>query len=223
VALAGVAGVFNVFDEQVADTIEIGWKGQFADDRVSASLAYYDTELSGAYYFIFLVASSTQNLGSLDEVQYDGLEFELNALLTDNLSLNLGIATMNSEITADAQIPYVVGQEAPLVSDYTFNLGVNWTKPMSNGMEFVVRSDYHSIGDTYWGPGDPANTPLAWNQTVRDPVNVVDLRVGLQGDDWSATVWAKNLFDEEYNDEFSHPFVWKAMPQRWGVQYTKSF
>ena len=26
VALAGVAGVFNTFDEQIADTLEIGWK-----------------------------------------------------------------------------------------------------------------------------------------------------------------------------------------------------
>ena len=86
VALAGVAGVFNTFDEQIADTIEIGWKRQFADGRVNTSLAYYTTDLTGAYYFIFLVASSTQNLGSLDEVEYDGLEFELNALLTDNLS-----------------------------------------------------------------------------------------------------------------------------------------
>jgi iron complex outermembrane receptor protein len=224
VALAGVAGVFNTFDEQIADTFEIGWKGELADGRVNTSLAYYTTELSGAYYFIFLVASSTQNLGSLDEVEYDGVEFELNASLTDALSLNLGIAVTDSEITADAQIPHVVGQEVPLTSDYTFNLGVNWIKPMSNGLEFVVRSDLHTIGDTYWGPGDPAGFgPLAWNQTVRDPVNVVDLRVGLQGNDWSATLWAKNLFDEEYNDEFSHPFVWKALPQRWGIQYTKDF
>ena len=140
VALAGVAGVFNTFDEQIADTFEIGWKGQFADGRVNTSLAYYTTELSGAYYFIFLVASSTQNLGSLDEVEYDGIEFELNARLTDALSLNLGVATMNSEITADAQIPHVVGQEVPLTSDYTFNLGINWAKPMSNGREFVVRT-----------------------------------------------------------------------------------
>ncbi|HEY9182407.1 MAG TPA: TonB-dependent receptor, partial [Gammaproteobacteria bacterium] len=80
VALAGVAGVFNTFDEQIADTFEVGWKGQFADGRLSTNLAYYDTDLSGAYYFIFLVSSSTQNLGSLDEVHYDGLELELNAL-----------------------------------------------------------------------------------------------------------------------------------------------
>jgi iron complex outermembrane receptor protein len=190
---------------------------------MSTSLAYYMTDLTGAYYFIFLVASSTQNLGSLDDVDYNGIEFELNALLTDNLSLNLGIAVMDSEITADAQIPYVVGQEAPLTSDYTFNLGFNWTKPLDSGLEFTWRTDFHAIGDTYWGPGDPANTPLAWNQTIRDPVNVVDMRIGFQRDDWSAVLWAKNLLDEEYNDEFSHPFVWKALPQRFGIQYTKDF
>ena len=86
VALAGVAGVFNTFDEQIADTIEIGWKGQFADGRVNTSLAYYTTDSSGAYYFIFLVASSTQNLGSLDEVEYDGLEFELERVADGHLS-----------------------------------------------------------------------------------------------------------------------------------------
>ena len=223
VALAGVAGVFNTFDEQVADTIEVGMKKQFASGRVSANVAYYDTDLSGAYYFIFLVASSTQNLGSLDEVEYSGLEFELNALLTDNLSLNFGASWMDSEITADAQIPHVVGQDVPLVSDYTLNLGVNWTKPMSNGFELVVRGDYHGIGDTYWGPGDPAGTPIGWNQTVREPVDVLDVRFGVQSDSWSMMLWAKNLLDEEYNDEFSHPFVWKAQPQRWGISYSKNF
>jgi len=49
------------------------------------------------------------------------------------------------------------------------------------------------------------------------------MRLGVQGDDWSVALWAKNLLDEKYNDEFSHPFVWKALPARWGVQYSKSF
>jgi iron complex outermembrane recepter protein len=223
VAGAGVAGVFDTFDEQIADTIEVGIKTQLADGRVNANLAAYSTDLSGAYYFIFLVQSSTQNLGSLDEVHYDGLEFELDARVTDNFSLNLGLATMNDEVDRDAQIPYVAGKHVPLVSDYTVNLGANWVKPLSNGMDFVVRGDYRIIGDTYWGPGDPGTNPLPWDQTVRDPVNTLDLRVGVQNDDWSLTVWAKNLTDEEYNDEYTHPFVWKGLPRRWGVQYTRNF
>src|SRR5262245_30749858 len=80
VALAGVAGVNDTFDKQIADTIEVGIKTQLADNRVNLNAAIYDTDLDGAYYFIFLVASSTQNLGSIDQVHYSGIEFELNAL-----------------------------------------------------------------------------------------------------------------------------------------------
>jgi len=226
VALAGVAGVFDTFDEQIADTIEFGVKAQFNDDRVNTNFSIYSTDLDGAYYFIFLVDSSTQNLGSLDEVEYQGIEFELDALLGDNFELNLGLAVMDSEITADAQIPHVIGQEVPLVSDYTFNLGGTYRKPLQNGARFFIRADYQIIGDTYWGPGDSDPTmrfPLPWNESVRDDVNLLDLRIGVQGDDWSASVWAKNALDEEYNAEFSFPFVWKAQPDRWGVQYTKEF
>jgi iron complex outermembrane receptor protein len=223
VALAGVAGVFDTFDEQIADTIELGVKAQFAEDRINTSFSIYDTDLEGAYYFIFLVASSTQNLGSLDEVSYQGIEFELDALLAENFELNLGLAFTDSEIESDASIPHVVGQKVPLTSDYTLNLGSTYRHPLQNGAEFFIRGDYRIIGKTYWGPGDPGTSPLPWDQSPRDDVSILDMRMGVQGDDWSVALWAKNLLDEEYNDEFSHPFVWKALPARWGVQYSKSF
>jgi len=223
VALAGVAGVNDTFDKQVADTIEFGIKTQLADNRVSLNAAIYDTDLDGAYYFIFLVESSTQNLGSIDEVHYDGIELELNALLTDNFSVNVGLASMDSEIEGDSQIPHVVGQQVPLAPEYTANLGVNWNKPLNSGRSFVVRGDWRAVGETWWGPGDVAVSPLPWNQLPRDPYNLLDVRVGMQGDDWSVMLWSKNALDEEYNEEFSHPFVWKGMPQRWGIQYTKDF
>jgi iron complex outermembrane receptor protein len=226
VALAGVAGVFNTFDEQIADTIEVGVKTQLANNRVNLNAAYYSTDLDGAYYFIFLVASSTQNLGSLDKVHYDGIELDVNARVSDNLDVNVGIAVTDSEIEADASIPHVVGQHVPLSSDYTLNLGATWTKSTNafGGADLVLRGDYRIIGKTYWGPGDPAAAgPLAWDQNPRDDVSVLDVRFGFRGDDWSATLWGKNALDEKYNDEFSHPFVWKALPARWGIEYTKNF
>ncbi|MEO8465504.1 MAG: TonB-dependent receptor [Gammaproteobacteria bacterium] len=225
VALAGVAGVFNTFDQQLADTIEFGVKTQLANKRVNLNAAIYSTDLTGAYYFIFLVASSTQNLGSLDKVHYNGIEFEMNALLTDRLDLNVGVALTDSKIKADAQIPYVVGKHAPLSSDYTFNLGATWTKPthVFGGADLVLRGDYRIIGKTYWGPGDPSVTPLAWDTSPRDPVDLLDLRFGFKGKDWSATLWGRNVLDEKYNDEYTHPFVWKALPSRFGLEYTKNF
>ena len=223
VALAGVAGVNDTFDKQIADTVELGIKTQLANNRVNLNAAIYDTDLDGAYYFIFLVASSTQNLGSLDKVNYKGIEFEINALVTDNLSVNIGLAKMDSEIKDEAQIPHVIGRKVPLAPESTVNLGVNWTKPLGSGRSFVVRGDWREVGATWWGPGDVAVTPLPWNQLPRDPYSLLDVRVGMQGDDWSAMLWSKNALDEKYNEEFSYPFVWKGQPERWGIQYTKDF
>ena len=112
----------------------------------------------------------------------------------------------------------------PLAPEYTANVGVNWTKPLNSGRSFVVRGDYRAVGETWWGPGDvSAPPPLPWNQLPRDPYSLLDVRVGLEGDDWSAMLWSKNALDEEYNAEFSYPFVWKGDPMRWGIQYTKDF
>jgi iron complex outermembrane receptor protein len=225
VSLAGVAGVKDTFDQQIADTIEVGVKTRFNNNRISLNAALFDTDLDGAYYFIFLFSSSTQNLGSIDKSHYKGVEVELNANLTDNWNLNFAYATTDSNIKADAEIPQSVGTKVPLVPQYTLNVGTSWTKPLNrkSGTSVVIRGDYRRVGETFWGPGSSLIAPIPWDQIPRDPYDVLDVRAGLQGKDWELTVWSKNVLNEKYNDEFSFPFVWKAQPQKWGVTYTKSF
>jgi len=225
VALAGVAGVKNTFDEQTADTVEVGIKTQLNNNRISLNAALFDTDLKGAYYFIFLVASSTQNLGSIDKSHYSGVEFEFNALLTDNWNVNFAYATTDSTIKADAEVPNIVGKKVPLVPEYTANVGTSWTKPLNrkSGTSLVVRGDYRRVGKTFWGPGDVTITPLPWDEIPRNSYDVLDVRAGLQGKDWELVIWGKNVQDHKYNDEFSFPFVWKGQHEKWGVTYTKSF
>jgi iron complex outermembrane receptor protein len=225
VAVAGVAGVKDTFDEQIADTIEFGVKTQLNNNRISLNAAVFDTDLSGAYYFIFLVASSTQNLGSIDKSHYKGVEVEFNALLTDNWNLNFAYATTDSTIKADAEVPNIVGKKVPLVPEYTMNFGTSWTKPLNrkSGASLVLRGDYRRVGTTWWGPGDVTITPLPWDEIPRNSYDVLDVRAGIQGKDWELTLWGKNVLDEKYNDEFSYPFVWKGQPAKWGVTYTKNF
>src|SRR4026207_1600385 len=62
------------------------------------------------------------------------------------------------------------------------------------------------------------------NFTERDTVSLVNLRLGLEGEHWSATAWGRNLTDEDYNAEWSpgpqffpnpgytNNFVFKAQP-----------
>jgi iron complex outermembrane receptor protein len=225
--IAQANGIVDVFDAEVADTLEFGLKSQFADNRVRLNLSLFDTEAEGSYYFIFLQASSTQNLGSLGAVDYQGAEIDLTARLTDNLDLTIAYGYTDSEIKEDSPyktpydpndmntLPSAVGNKAPLVTEDTFNVSMQYHVPFAGGREFVVRGDYQRIGKTWW---DPANT------TVRSPVNLLDLRVGVQSDDWSVMAWGRNINDVEYNTEWSPGgFVFKAKPARYGLDFTKNF
>ena len=216
-------GVEDLFDAQVADTIEIGAKGVLADGRFSLSANLYQTDFENAYFFFFDPTTSTQNLGGIPEVDYFGFELEGNARFNDYLTGYFGIGYTDSDIKRAAD-PADNGNQAPLVTDMTLNLGGELRYPMDFGAnegDLIVRLDYQQIGDTWWDPG---------NISKRSPVDLVDMRIGFDvADNWSLMLWAKNLLDEEYNSEFSPGpapglnFLWPAPPRRWGATFIKHF
>jgi iron complex outermembrane receptor protein len=228
VGTAGIAGVGDLFDQETADTIEAGVKAQLMGNRLSTSANLYHTKAKGSYYFVFDPNTSTQNLGNLDEVEYQGLELEMQARVADGFDLYLRGGWTDSEIKESRRAPTDVGNEAPLVSEYTLNLGAQLRRPFGTGdsLSFFIRPDFQIIGDTYWYPD---------NFTVRDPVELLNLRAGLETDTWSLVAWSKNLTDEEYNAEWSpgpmffpdpgyvNNFVFKALPRVWGVDFTYRF
>jgi len=216
-------GVEDLFEEQIADTYEVGVKSIFGDGRFSTSISAYHTDFDNAYFFFFDPATSTQNLGGIPETEYVGFELEGNAQFNDYFSGYFGVGYTDSEIKRAAD-PADNGNQAPLVSEYTFNLGGQLRYPVEfagDSAYGVFRIDYQKIGDTWWDPG---------NISVRSPVDLVDARLGIEVvDNWSLMLWAKNAFDEEYNSEFSPGpapglnFLWKAPPRRYGLSFIKQF
>jgi iron complex outermembrane receptor protein len=216
-------GVEDLFDAQVADTYEAGIKALYGEGRFSTSLNVFYTDFENAYFFFFDPTTSTQNLGGIPEVEYVGFELEGNAQFNDYLSAYYGVGYTDSDIKRAAD-PADNGNQAPLVTDITVNLGGQFRYPVGFGgddAEFVVRLDYQHIGDTWWDPG---------NISVRSPIDLVDMRVGIEVmDNWSLMLWAKNLTDERYNAEFSpgpapgFNFLWPAPPRRWGATFIKHF
>jgi len=227
VGAAGIAGIGDLFDQETADTLEAGIKARLANGRVRTGLTAYQTDARGSYYFVFDPNTSTQNLGNLDKVRYRGLEAEFQALVADGLDVYARLGLTDSDIRASRRAATDVGNQAPLVSKYTVNLGAQYRRALgSGGLAFVVRPDYEIIGDTWFYPD---------NFTVRDPVHLLNLRLGLESDRWSVTAWARNLTDETYNAEwspgpqffpnpgYSNNFVFKAQPRTWGADLTYRF
>jgi iron complex outermembrane receptor protein len=229
VGTAGIAGVEDLFDQETADTYEAGAKALFMENRIDANLSVFYTEAKGSYFFVFDPNTSTQNLGNLDEVNYKGFEGEIRALIVPGLDAWLAYGYTDSEIEESDRSPVDIGKQAPLVSKYSVNLGVQYGADlvaMGEDLRFFVRADYDVTGPTFFYPD---------NFTERDNVNLLNLRAGIEQGRWSATAWIRNLTDEEYNAEwspgprffpapgYSNNFVFKAQPLRWGLDFAYRF
>jgi iron complex outermembrane recepter protein len=228
VGAANIAGINDLFDKETADTYEAGFKAQLLDRRLSTNLSLYYTQANGSYFFVFDPNTSTQNLGNLGDVDYKGAELELQASIGEGFDAYLGIGYTDSEIKQSPRSADDVGNQAPLVSEYSVNLALQYRHAINafSGGGMFIRADLDVTGPTWFYPD---------NFTKRDTIEVLNLRAGIEGASWSITAWAKNLNDEEYNAEWSpgpmffpspgytNNFVFKALPQRWGVDLAYRF
>ena len=191
-AASGHLGVHDLFQAEIADTWEVGAKSQWFDRRLSANAAFYYTHSHDGYFFYFDSTTSTQNLGNLDAL-YKGAELELNGKPTNWLDLFFNYGYNFGSITA-MQDRSVIGNKPPLLTQDTINAGFQVHEPLGNDLNGLLRMDYQMIGRTWWDPYD---------LTSRDPVNLIDLRAGVENERWSVTAWSKNLTNKIYNAEFS--------------------
>jgi iron complex outermembrane recepter protein len=208
-ASSGVVGVNDVFEAETADTIEAGFKSQWFDGLLTLNGAAFTTTSKNGYFFVYLYANSTQNLGNVPKVRLKGIELEARVAPTDDFQIDASWGLTDSEIKAFPD-PAAIGNEAPDISRSTINVGVQWTPDIGDGVSGLLRWDFRRTGRTWWD---------VYNTTVRNPVSLVDVRAGLKKDGWSLTAFASNLFNEKYNAEFSPGgFVFKARPRIYGVE-----
>lgn len=213
-AANGIVGVNDIFKDETASTFELGFKSRLADRKLTINGAVYSTISRNSYFFVFLAANSTQNLGNIPKTKLEGFELEANFRLVPEVQLNAAVGYTWSDIKA-FPVAAVIGNEAPLISRYTYNLGAQFTPELGGGLNGLLRVDYRRIGKTWWEP---------FNTTVRKPVDLVDARVGVSGEAWTLTAFASNLFNKKYNAEFSPGgFVFKARPRVYGVEASYKF
>ena len=213
-AANGIVGVSDVFQAETADTLEAGFKTRLFDDVLSFNGAVFTTKSKNSYFFVFLAANSTQNLGNVPETRIDGFELEAFVTPLPDIQINAALGMTWSEIK-EFPDPTVIGNEAPLISRSTFNLGFQWAPQLNDTLDGLLRVDYRRTGKTWWE---------VYNTTVRDPINLVDARAGVEGGAWGVYIFGSNIFDEEYNAEFSPGgFVFKARPRVYGLEASFEF
>jgi iron complex outermembrane receptor protein len=213
-ASTGIVGVNDIFEAETADTWEVGFKSQWLDGLLTLNGAAFTTLSKNSYFFVFIAQNSTQNLGNVPEVRLKGVELEARIAPTRDFQIDASWGLTDSAIKKFPD-PVVIGNEAPDISRSTINVGVQWTPDLGDGFDGLLRWDYRRTGRTWWD---------VYNTTVRDPVDLVDMRVGVKKDSWSLTGFVTNLFNTKYNAEFSPGgFVFKARPRIYGAEASYRF
>jgi len=216
------------YRKEKSSAFEAGFKTSALDGRLKISGAGYYTDVTDMQFFEFFVGGFglLRVVSNIDEVEIYGAEFGAELAATDYLNLYLGANVTESEIKENSSRTDTVGNKSPYTPDYTLNFGGDFTIPVLDSMDFLVRADAQLIGPTWFHTvqgGDRATifnplfeigNPAAgfgtgtgflgtgnFVNSQRDSYLTLDARAGLETDTWSLVAFAQNLTNEDILEE----------------------
>lgn len=201
--------ISDTYKKETSDAYEIGVKGSVLDKRVSYQVAGYYTQVYDMQFFEFF--SSPLGLlrvdSNIDRVDLHGFEVSTQARLLNWLTANAGLNMTDSEILKNSSRPNTVGNKSPYTPDYTANLGLTATQPITEQISALARIDTNFIGDTWFHTVQSQSVPTIFgvpgnfSQTKRAAYSLTNLRFGITSDHFDLTAFVSNLLDKRYLSE----------------------
>lgn len=185
------------YEPETLESYEIGFKSEWLDNRVRWNTAVFysiyddvqmlvlDAVIQGNPQFITINGGSSNIWG---------VETEVWAVPLPGLQISLGAGYLNNEWDKLSEGSVIEkSDELPNAPKYTANASVQYTMPLGDIGELMMRGDYSYTDDVSF---QPANNPL----DLQDAYSVVNLRFAYitPDGDWNIAVYGKNVTDEEY-------------------------
>lgn len=201
--------LFFEFDEESAKAIEWGVKSTLADGRGELNVAVYRTSYEDLQSSQF-DGGVGFNVGNIKDTLVQGVEVDGRWLLTDGLTLSYGASFLDFEYKDfkngncyAGQTPDGIdldGDDVIDTCDYTGKRGV-YTPELSFNTSldafFAINSSLNFAGFIDWQhvSGHQVHSNLDPLGEI-DAYNMLTARAGVEAENWSVAVLAKNLLDE---------------------------
>jgi len=207
--------ISDEYEKEVSTAFEFGIKTELLDSRLRLNASVFNTDVEDNQFFEFFAGpfGILRVVTTIDELNIQGFEADFAWQASDMISVFGGIGLMDSEIEKNINRPLSVGNPVPQAPEETYNLGVQFDTPIGNSLDLYVRADWQHVGEMWFHTLQTEAVPNIWrafgfgpvstdfSKSKRDAYNTLNLRVGLDGESWSLTAWARNLTDEEYLEE----------------------
>ncbi|MDC1512869.1 TonB-dependent receptor [Porticoccaceae bacterium] len=226
------------YDEEVVDAFELGWKSQLLNDKIRLNLAtFYNQYDDFQVQALFKVPDQlvrVQGILNAAEVEMKGVEAEVNALITDRLSVSASVGILDHEIKSIYPIdvnndgiedPELSKElELGLVPDLTYNLSVLYDIPVLDLGLITLRANY-SYKDETFGAG--AQNILLTDEIAKTDISATFLS---SNEKLRVSLFGKNITDElssqkltPNNREAFNNIFYAAAPRTWGVEVQYNF
>lgn len=214
--------ISDQYRKERSSAFEAGIKGRLGP--VTYSLAGYYTQVRDMQFFEFFVGSFglLRVVSNIDRVDLKGAELNVDARIVKGWSVYGAFNYTDSEIKKNSSRPYTVGNKSPYTPDYTINLGSQMEAPLSPALNLLFKADYRITGPTWFHTVQDQTRPTLFSGLIpisalntlpasfgdanyakaqRKAFGVLDLRLGLEGKSWKASLYANNFLDRRYLNE----------------------
>jgi outer membrane receptor protein involved in Fe transport len=185
------------YTSDTVDNYEIGIKGTVAGlryDLAAFQVDWNDPQLNTATpnWGFFAVANG-------ESAESKGLELQISGEAGDHFGYSFGWAYTDAKLTADFISPTGAlvspsGSELPGAPENTLNASLDWRTGVMGDKEFSVHVDGYYQSETRNSFGDP--TTGRFNVPI-DSFQIWNTAFTLASDRWNASLWFKNIFNEE--------------------------
>lgn len=207
---AGIAP--DVAPEKV-DAFELGFKSQFLDQRATFNAAAFWTEIRDYQTAITEQVPNTVNvrqyIANIPKVRSRGIEGDFAFRASDNLSFTASASYTDAKYIEYRNAPQAVenlnlggiqdlsGKPLSGVPKFSYSLGADAGAPLGElgGRELSV---YAHADYAHRSSFNTSATNSVWAQVPG--FGIANARIGFKTDDglWDLSVWARNLFDQDY-------------------------
>jgi iron complex outermembrane recepter protein len=200
----GFTAIDPVIGPETIDALELGLKTAWLDKRLTANFALFWTQDRNYQTTQVNQINNISSLTNAGEVRSAGIEADLQARPTENLSLYASAAYTDAKYESYKSAPCAIeirttstcdlsGQRLPGPPKWSASAGGEFSHPVSETLIGYVGADYSYRSDVF----TTANNSIY----SRIPAyGLLNLRVGLKAEDgrWEVQAWGRNVTDELY-------------------------
>ena len=193
---------FGAFEEEVAETWEVGLKSEFWDRRARVNLAVFTTDYDDMQLDFSdpVIVTLVETINASEAAEISGAEIDITLAPMTGLLLGLSYTYLDSDMPLQPNplnggalkqffVPLTPQHAGSITMDYAF-------KPQAYGT-LALHVDMTSTDHYSYVPFGEQRTDAYSLLNAR--LELSDINLGGSGDGHlKASIWAKNLLDEEY-------------------------